>query len=64
MRVIVNLGIDLAQGDEPPVHGVLALCLYLPHPFAGHPGEWADRVEIEVDVGIHPSTLHRLVTHV
>jgi len=35
---------------------VVSLGLHLPNPFAGHPGEGADRVEIEVDVGIHAFT--------
>ena len=64
MRVVIDLGIDQAQRDEPPVHGVIALLLHLPHPLAGHPGEGTDRVEVEVDVRVHAPTLGQYRKHV
>ena len=63
MRVVVNAGVDQTQRDEPPVDGVVALRLHLPHPFARHPGERADRVEIEIHIGIHTPALHWGVIH-
>ena len=52
VTVVVDVGVDHAQRDEPPVHGVVALRGDLPDPFARHPGERAQRIEVEVDVGV------------
>ena len=57
VRVVVHLGVNQTQRDEPPVHRVLAPGRHLPHPLARHPRKRTDRVEVEVDVGVHPSTL-------
>jgi len=50
--VVVDVGVEHAQRDEPPVHGVAALRGDLPDPFARQPGERAQRIEVEVDVRV------------
>ncbi len=58
VRVVVDVGVDEPQGDEAPVDAVVPLRDDLRDPAAGHPGEGADGVEVEVEVGVgHPWTL-------
>ena len=52
VTVVVDVGVEHAQRDEPPVHGVVALSGDLPDPFARHPGERAQRIEVEVDIRV------------
>ena len=56
MGVVVDIGVDHPQRDEPPVHRVVPLRHDKADPFARHPRKRAHRVEIEVDVGF----AHRL----
>src|SRR3954449_10811237 len=60
LRVVVHLGDDHPQRDEPPVDGVLTLGHDTAHPPAGQPGERADRVEVEVDVRSTVAPSHAL----
>ena len=55
--VVVDSGVDETQRDKSPVHGVLPLRLHLANPLTRHPGERAYRVEIEVEIGVHATTL-------
>src|SRR5680860_1266390 len=52
LGVVVDIGIDHPQRDEPPVHRIVPLRHDRADPFAGHPREWAHRVEVEVDIGV------------
>src|SRR4029077_14549913 len=59
VAVVVDVGVDHAQRDEPPVHGIAALRGDLPDPFARHPGERAQRIEVEVEVRV----VHGILFH-
>ena len=50
--VVVDVRVEDAQRDEPPVHPVVALRGDHADPLAGHPGERAHRVEVEVQIVI------------
>ncbi len=52
VTAVVNLGVDHAQRDEPPVHGTVGPRGALPDTFARHLGEGAQRIETEVDVHV------------
>jgi hypothetical protein len=46
---VVDVRVQEPQGDEPPIHAVVTLRTDHPHPLAGHPGERAERVKVEVE---------------
>src|SRR5882724_6115934 len=51
--VVVDVRVDDSQRNEPPVHLVVALSGDDANPLAGHPGERANRIEVEVQIRAH-----------
>ena len=51
LGVVVDVGVEQPQRDEPPVDGQVALGRHRPQPLARQPAERADGVEVEPDGG-------------